>query len=101
MLARQMLTRPMLARLGVPADFSRNARTNTRPMTRFHRRTRSQQAGLCRRTMLRRIFGVATLAAGIKSAWADDRALDALLGDVHRGELGQEFDQASRTVHMP
>ncbi len=39
------------------ADFSRNARTNTRP--------------------------------------------NALLGDVHHGELGQEFDQASRTVHMP
>jgi L,D-transpeptidase YcbB len=70
-------------------------------MTRSHNRARSQQAGLCRRTVLQRLLGVATLAAGIDSAWADDRALDALLGDVNHSEFGQGFDQASRTVHMP
>ncbi len=41
------------------------------------------------------------MLAGIDTAWADDRALDALLGDVNHGEFGQGFDQASRTVHMP
>src|SRR5260370_33459740 len=87
--------------LGVLADFSRNARTNTRLMTRSHNQAHSQQAGPCRRTVLQRLLGVATLAAGIDTAWADDRALDALLGDVSHGEFGQGFDQASRTVHIP
>ena len=51
--------------------------------------------------MLRRLAGVATFAAGIRSAWADDRPLDALIGDVDQSGFGQGFDQASRTVHMP
>jgi L,D-transpeptidase YcbB len=61
----------------------------------------SQRAGLCRRAVLRRLIGAASLAAGIKSARAQDRALDALLGDMGRSEFDQGFDQGSRTVHMP
>ncbi len=34
-------------------------------------------------------------------AFADDKPLDALLGDTDHGEFGQAFDQASRTIHMP
>jgi L,D-transpeptidase YcbB len=51
--------------------------------------------------MLRRLAGMATLAAGARSALADDRPLDALIGDVDHGGFGQGFDQASRTVRMP
>ena len=58
-------------------------------------------AGLSRRTMLHRLAGLASVAAGIRSAIADDRPLDVLLGDFDRGGFGQGFDQASRTVHMP
>ena len=36
-----------------------------------------------------------------RSAFADDAALDALIGDTQRGEFGQGFDDASRTIHMP
>ena len=59
---------------------------------------------LCRRVFLRRLAGAATLAAtGLAAARAaaDDRPLDALIGDTDRGEFGQAFDQASRTIHMP
>jgi murein L,D-transpeptidase YcbB/YkuD len=59
------------------------------------------QAGLSRRVVLRRLGGAAGLVAGLRSARAEDRALDALLGDVGRDEFSQGFDQASRTVHMP
>jgi len=55
-----------------------------------------------RRTFLRR--GVAALgAAGLaaRAAFAEDAALDALIGDTQRGEFGQGFDEASRTIHMP
>jgi L,D-transpeptidase YcbB len=61
----------------------------------------SQRAGLCRRAVLRRLIGAASLAAGIKSARAQDRALDALLGDMGRSEFDQGFDQGSRIVRMP
>jgi L,D-transpeptidase YcbB len=58
-----------------------------------------------RRAFLQRFSGAATLsAAGIAalSARADDRPpLDALIDDTDRGEFGQTFDQASRTIHMP
>ena len=71
-------------------------------MTRCSRSVRPRNApGLSRRIVLRRLAGVATFAAGIRSAWADDRPLDALIGDVDRSGFGQGFDQASRTVHMP
>jgi murein L,D-transpeptidase YcbB/YkuD len=58
-----------------------------------------------RRRFLRRLAGAATLAAaGVAAraaAAAADRPLDALIGDTDRGEFGQTFDQASRTIHMP
>jgi murein L,D-transpeptidase YcbB/YkuD len=57
-----------------------------------------------RRTFLRRAAGVAALgAAGLaaRAAFAEDAALDALIGDTQRGEFGQGFDEASRTIHMP
>jgi murein L,D-transpeptidase YcbB/YkuD len=59
---------------------------------------------LCRRVFLRRFAGSAALAAaGVAAsrASADDRSLDALIGDTDRSEFGQTFDQASRTIHMP
>src|ERR1700758_3553973 len=61
----------------------------------------SSAAGLSRRMMLRHLAGITTFTAGIGSALADDRPLDALMGDVDHGGFGQGFDQASRTVHMP
>ncbi len=57
-----------------------------------------------RRTFLRRAAGVAALgAAGLaaRAAFAEDAALDALIGDTQRGEFGLGFDVASRTIHMP
>ncbi len=57
-----------------------------------------------RRAFLRRLAGAATLAATAAAAaraLADDRPLDALIGDTDRGEFGQSFDQASRTIRMP
>ena len=58
-----------------------------------------------RRSFLRRLAGAATLAAaGVaarRARAADDAPLDALMGDGERGEFGQNFDQASRTIHMP
>jgi murein L,D-transpeptidase YcbB/YkuD len=57
-----------------------------------------------RRVFLRRFAGAATLAAGgvlAGRAFADDKALDALLDDTDHGDFGQAFDQASRTIHMP
>src|SRR5689334_9217778 len=61
----------------------------------------SSAAGISRRVMLRRLGGLATFAAGIDFARADDRPLDALMGEVDHGGFGQGFDQGSRTVHMP
>ncbi len=57
-----------------------------------------------RRAFLRRAAGVAALAAtglAARAAFAGDAALDALIGDTQRGEFGQGFDDASRTIHMP
>jgi L,D-transpeptidase YcbB len=36
-----------------------------------------------------------------RAAFGQDRPLDALIGDTQRGEFGQGFDDASRTIHMP
>ena len=61
-------------------------------------------AGYDRRAFLRRCAGAATLAAGgalAGRAFADDQELNALIGDTDRGAFGQNFDQASRTIHMP
>jgi murein L,D-transpeptidase YcbB/YkuD len=63
-----------------------------------------QATRLCRRAFLRRFAGATTLAAaGVAAAKAsaDDRSLDALIGDTDRGGFGQTFDQSSRTIHMP
>jgi len=57
-----------------------------------------------RRGFLRHLAGTAALAAAgvaTRPAWADDAALDALIGDAQRGEFGQKFDDASRNIHMP
>jgi L,D-transpeptidase YcbB len=57
-----------------------------------------------RRSFLRQLAGATTLiAAGVSadSALAEDAALDALIGDTQRGQSGQGFDDASRTIHMP
>ncbi len=57
-----------------------------------------------RRAFLKRAAGVATLAAAglaARAAFAEDATLDALIGDSQRGEFGQGFDEASRTIHMP
>jgi murein L,D-transpeptidase YcbB/YkuD len=62
-------------------------------------------AGPDRRAFLRRLAGAATVAAGAvaarNAAAADDKTLDTLMGDTDRGEFGQTFDHASRTIHMP
>jgi len=55
---------------------------------------------LSRRAVLAGFAGAATFAAAAR-ARADDQPLDALIGDTDRGEFGQTFDQALRTIHMP
>lgn len=58
-----------------------------------------------RRSFVRRVAAAAALAgAGVaarRARAADDGALDALMGDGQRDAFGQNFDQASRTIHMP
>src|SRR5215467_12991567 len=58
-----------------------------------------------RRAFLRRLGGAtaAVAAAGVaaRAAFAQDAALDALIGDAQKGSFGQGFDEASRTIHMP
>ncbi len=56
-----------------------------------------------RRAFLRRLAGATALAAaGVsRAAFAEDAALDALIGETQRGQGGQGFDDASRTIHMP
>jgi murein L,D-transpeptidase YcbB/YkuD len=68
---------------------------------RSHSPRPPDEAGLSRRAVLRHLAGVASIAAGTPYAFADDRPLDALMGEVDHGGFGQGFDQASRTVHMP
>jgi L,D-transpeptidase YcbB len=57
-----------------------------------------------RRSFLRQLASATTMiAAGMSahSALAEDAALDALIGETQRGQGGQGFDDASRTIHMP
>ena len=58
-----------------------------------------------RRNFLKRLGGAAAALAGVqlvaRAALAEDQALDALIGDTQRGQFGQSFDDASRTIHMP
>jgi len=54
-----------------------------------------------RRALLKHLAGGAALLAAGRARAEDDRALNALMGDTEHGRFGQDFDQASRTVHMP
>src|SRR5271155_4393378 len=57
-----------------------------------------------RRAFLRHLAGATALAAAgvsARAASAEDAALDALIGETQRGQGGQGFDDASRTIHMP
>ncbi len=57
-----------------------------------------------RRVFLQRLAGATSVAAAgwaSRPAFAEDQTLDALIGDTQRGEFGQGFDEASRTIHMP
>ena len=49
------------------------------------------------------LAGAATFAAaaGRPGVGRADDQLDALMGDTQRGDFGQGFDDASRTIHMP
>ncbi len=70
-------------------------------MTERHDRNRARPD---RRAFLRHLGGAtAAAAAGVAAgaAFAEDAALDALIGDTQRGAVGQNFDEASRTIHMP
>ena len=63
------------------------------------RRNRSRK-GVDRRAFLVQCAGVAALTGVASRAFADD-PLDALMDDGRAGQFGQDFDQASRTIHMP
>ena len=63
------------------------------------RRNRSRK-GVDRRAFLAQCAGVAALTGFAGRAFADD-PLDALIDDGRPGQFGQDFDQASRTIHMP
>jgi L,D-transpeptidase YcbB len=55
-----------------------------------------------RRAFLRRFVGAAVFTGALAhKAVAEDAALDALIGDTQRGQFGQGFDEASRTIRMP
>lgn len=64
------------------------------------------EARVSRRLLLRGLAGAA-YAGGLMAGRAraqtrlDDRSLEALMRETDRGEFGQSFDQASRTIHMP
>jgi L,D-transpeptidase YcbB len=58
-----------------------------------------------RRNFLKRLGGASAALLGAqlvgRAGRAEDQALDALIGDTQRGQFGQSFDDASRTIHMP
>jgi L,D-transpeptidase YcbB len=58
-----------------------------------------------RRNFLKRLGGASAALIGAqlvgRAAFAEDQALEALIGDTQRGQFGQSFDGASRTIHMP
>jgi murein L,D-transpeptidase YcbB/YkuD len=63
-------------------------------------RKRSRK-GVDRRAFLAHCAGAVALTGVASRAFADDPALDALIDDGRGGQFGQDFDQASRTIHMP
>jgi L,D-transpeptidase YcbB len=70
-----------------------------RSMSKFRDKSRTD-----RRAFLQHLAGATALvAAGVsaRAASAEDAALDALIGETQRGQGGQGFDDASRTIHMP
>jgi murein L,D-transpeptidase YcbB/YkuD len=67
-------------------------------MTRAGSRNRN---GVDRRAFLARCAGAVALTGFASRAFAEDPALDALIDDGRAGQFGQDFDQASRTIHMP
>ena len=71
---------------------------------RFHGCEFRDKAATDRRAFLRHLAGATALAGAVASArvaWAEDAALDELIGETQRGKGGQGFDDASRTIHMP
>jgi murein L,D-transpeptidase YcbB/YkuD len=80
------------------AELRRNAVSQANAMSHPSNSTRPFD----RRAFLRHAARLATVAAGgLTAARALAEPLDDLLGDTDRGEFGQTFDQASRTIHMP
>src|ERR1700722_19967959 len=68
-------------------------------MTKAKSLSRSRK-GVDRRRFLGQCVGAAALSGVASRAFADD-PLDALMDDGRTGQFGQDFDQASRTIHMP
>jgi murein L,D-transpeptidase YcbB/YkuD len=63
--------------------------------------TNHKKSRLDRRSLLRGLglgLGAAALA---RPAFAEDATLQALIDQNQKRDLGQEFDSASRTIHMP
>ena len=56
---------------------------------------------LNRRKFLRRFAGAVLGVPLMRSAFAEDATLDALIEQNQRRPLGQGFDSTSRTIHMP
>jgi L,D-transpeptidase YcbB len=54
-----------------------------------------------RRALLRRLGLALGAAALARPAFAQDATLQALIDQNQKRDLGQEFDSASRTIHMP
>jgi murein L,D-transpeptidase YcbB/YkuD len=78
-----------------------NAGKSAMKKTTSGSRDRSRK-GVDRRFFLKHFAGVAALTGAlVRGAGAEDAALDALIEDGRHGQLGQDFDQASRTIHMP
>jgi murein L,D-transpeptidase YcbB/YkuD len=71
-------------------------------MTKAFGGTGHRGGSVDRRRFLGRLAGAAALTGGlVRKALADDPTLDALMGDSGNGQLGGDFDQASRTIQMP
>jgi L,D-transpeptidase YcbB len=69
-------------------------------MTKAKSLSRSRFGSVDRRRFLAQCAGAAALSGVASRAFADD-PLDALMDDGRPGQFGQDFDQASRTIHMP
>ena len=60
---------------------------------------RTTPLGISRRGFLRAVGAATAFAGGIRGATSQDALLDQLMNQS--GDLGEEFDAASRTLHMP